>query len=101
MNIRLPQQGHKVRNASWTLPNAGILKVNVDGAARGSPGICGIGGILRNAKNEIRGFFSKNTGVGFAFEAEVTAIFRLCHCVINIAFILSSLSVILPWLLDG
>ncbi|XP_057458739.1 uncharacterized protein LOC130749399 [Lotus japonicus] len=34
----------------------------------------GIGGILRNNKNEILGIFSRNLGVGFAFEAEVWAI---------------------------
>lgn len=47
----------------WSPPNPGILKINVDGAAKGSPGICGIGGILQNSRNEIKGlFFEKYWG---------------------------------------
>lgn len=67
----------------------GMFKANVDGAARGSPGVRRIGGILRNNRNEIKGFFSKNMGLGFAFDAEVMAIHEaltLCqqHLIRNI-----------------
>lgn len=31
-------------------PPFGILKFNVDGAARGNPGLAGIGGALRNCR---------------------------------------------------
>lgn len=81
-NIRLEPQVKKKRNTSWMPPALGVWKVNVDGASRGSPGPSGIGGILKNARNEVKGFFSKNVGRCFAFEAETMAIHEalsLCH----------------------
>ncbi|XP_057419024.1 uncharacterized protein LOC130713256 [Lotus japonicus] len=88
-NIRLQPRQKKMRNASWSLLVDGTMKVNVDGASKGNPGTRGIGGILRNVRNEIKGFFSKNIGHGFAFEAEVVAIHEalsLCqqHLIHNI-----------------
>ena len=79
--IRLPVKS-KVRMASsWQAPQVGTVKFNVDGSALGSPGETGIGGVLRNARKEIIGFFSLNTGPGFAFEAEVYALhFALLVC---------------------
>lgn len=101
-SIRIQQQGKKTRSAKWSLPAAGIWKVNVDGAARGSPGTCGIGGILRNARNEIKGFFSKNLGIGYAFEAETMAVLEalsLCHqhCIQNI-IVESDSTIVVGWI---
>lgn len=58
-------------SALWYPPEPGIIKVIVVGAARGCARIRGIGGILRNCRNEVLGFFSKNIGAGFAIEAVV------------------------------
>lgn len=63
-----------VRNCVWCPPEAIILKFNVDGSARGSPGISGAGGILRNAESAVLGRFSKPLGVLCAYQAEVKAI---------------------------
>lgn len=76
VNIKLVFKKQIRRHESWTPPTPGILKINVNGAAIGCPGPCGIGSILRNSKNEIKGFFSKNIGIGFSFEAEVLPFLR-------------------------
>lgn len=73
-SIKLTTASPKIRTAVWLPPEPGLIKVNVDGAAKGCPRICGVGGIFRNYRNEILGFSSKNIGMGFAFEAEVRAI---------------------------
>ena len=44
---------------SWAPPIEGVLKFNVDGAARGKPGPSGIGGVLRNSE----GFVLKACGL--------------------------------------
>ena len=48
----------KVRSFQpWSPLNANILKFNADGAARGSPGKSGIGGILRDHNRKVIGYF--------------------------------------------
>lgn len=51
----------------WFLPASGIFKVNVDIAAQGCPGRCGIGGIIRNHERKIVGYFSVNLGTVLNF----------------------------------
>lgn len=65
----------KVRVAQrWHPPTGYVLKFNVDGSSRGSPGVAGVGGVVRNAHWKVLGYFSKNVGEKFAYEAEVLAI---------------------------
>ncbi|KAK7309436.1 hypothetical protein RJT34_06161 [Clitoria ternatea] len=47
-----------------------LLKFNVDGSARGQPGVAGIRGVLGNHKGDILGIFSKHVGNLWAYEAE-------------------------------
>lgn len=75
-SIKLSSCKEKRRIISWSPPVSGLFKLNVDGAARGSPGPMGIGGILRNHRKEIMGYFSKNMRIGFAYEAEVLAMYH-------------------------
>ncbi|XVE80961.1 hypothetical protein DITRI_Ditri15bG0023700 [Diplodiscus trichospermus] len=44
---------------SWTKPEEGSLKFNVDGSTLGQPGPAGIGGILRDHDSSIKMLFSK------------------------------------------
>eukprot|EP00268_Persea_americana_P068026 TRINITY_DN9427_c0_g1_i1.p1 TRINITY_DN9427_c0_g1~~TRINITY_DN9427_c0_g1_i1.p1 ORF type:complete len:120 (+),score=19.95 TRINITY_DN9427_c0_g1_i1:825-1184(+) len=61
-------------------PSLGVLKFNVDGAARGKPRPAGIGGVLRNSKGEVLFTFSKPIGIRDSKEAEVLAILKaLCY----------------------
>eukprot|EP00268_Persea_americana_P009152 TRINITY_DN13625_c0_g1_i4.p1 TRINITY_DN13625_c0_g1~~TRINITY_DN13625_c0_g1_i4.p1 ORF type:complete len:159 (-),score=28.79 TRINITY_DN13625_c0_g1_i4:37-513(-) len=55
------------------LPPYGVLKFNVDGAAKGKPGLTGIEGVLRNHKGEVIYMFSKHVGINFSNETEVLA----------------------------
>lgn len=47
----------------WAPPMAGVLKFNVDSAARGKPRPTGIGGVLCNDKGVVLGMFSKGVGI--------------------------------------
>ncbi|XP_057451866.1 uncharacterized protein LOC130743649 [Lotus japonicus] len=68
----------KARNRlnEWSPPPKGALKFNVDGSALGAPGRSGVGGILRNARRQTLGVFSKALGELWAYEAEVKAILQ-------------------------
>lgn len=48
---------------SWAPPLDGVLKFNVDGAARGKQGPAGIGGVFRNSNKDVLMVFSKSIGV--------------------------------------
>lgn len=71
--MRVTRPAKVKRAVEWSRPENGVLKFNVDGAARGSPGLGGIGGVLRDWNGEVLGFFSKPVGVVYAYEAEVMA----------------------------
>eukprot|EP00268_Persea_americana_P068029 TRINITY_DN9427_c0_g3_i1.p1 TRINITY_DN9427_c0_g3~~TRINITY_DN9427_c0_g3_i1.p1 ORF type:complete len:256 (+),score=22.30 TRINITY_DN9427_c0_g3_i1:1157-1924(+) len=58
----------------WSPSPIGMLKFNVDGAARGKPGPASIGGVLRNSRGEVLFMFSKSVGVCDSNKAEVLAI---------------------------
>ena len=74
--IKMPAKGKVRRETTWRPPEPGVLKFNVDGAAKGNPGASGIGGVLRNEVGLILGYFSINSGFGSANEAEVKAILK-------------------------
>lgn len=59
---------------SWRSPLCGVLKFNVDGAAKGKPGLTGIVGVLRNYWGEVLYIFSKHVGIKDRNEAGVLAI---------------------------
>lgn len=50
---------YKRRIIPWSPPLHGVIKFNVDGAARGTPSHAGIGRVLRNDKGEVLCMFSK------------------------------------------
>lgn len=60
----------------WSPPPCGVLKFNMDGAARGKPGPAGIGGVLRNHLGSISVVFSEFVGSLESNEAEVLSIRR-------------------------
>ncbi|GMI75617.1 hypothetical protein like AT5G65005 [Hibiscus trionum] len=62
------------RGVFWQPPVTGVLKFNVDGAARGKPGPAGFGGVMRDGESRIMGLFSGPLGVMDSNEAEVRAI---------------------------
>lgn len=54
----------------------GVLKFNVYSTYRGKPGTMGVGGVLRNCKDEFLLMFSTIMGVCDYNEAEVLAILK-------------------------
>ena len=48
----LKQKLSKEVEVGWNQPPDGWIKINRDGAAQGSPGLAGCGGLVRNDKGE-------------------------------------------------
>ena len=68
----------EVKNDIWTTPKGGVLKFNVDGSARGSPGSAGIGGVLRDHNGKMFGSYSRHIRISDANSAEITTIHQAC-----------------------
>ncbi|KAL4273617.1 hypothetical protein GQ457_13G028820 [Hibiscus cannabinus] len=58
----------------WVPPVKGILKFNVDVAARGKLGLAGCGVLLRDWNNCILSLFSGPIGIAYSNEAKLQAI---------------------------
>ena len=58
----------------WSPPNAGFLKLNFDGSARGNPGLIGIGGIIRDSSGSSLLSFSSPSGFCSVNEVELLAL---------------------------
>lgn len=81
----------KKRKIPWCSPPCGVLKFNVDGAARVKPGLAGNGirGALRIHKGKVLFMFSKHVKFKESNETEVLAILEALHLIIlHISFIL-------------
>ncbi|XP_061999298.1 uncharacterized protein LOC133716631 [Rosa rugosa] len=65
---------HQIHEVNWLAPCAFQLKVNTDGAARGTPGLAGYGGIFRDHLGNFMGCFASSMGIATALEAELQAI---------------------------
>ncbi|KAK3226757.1 hypothetical protein Dsin_006619 [Dipteronia sinensis] len=55
-------------------PLMGTFKFNVDGSARGSPGMASIGGVLRDSKGKVVCLFSLGVGITDSNSVEILAI---------------------------
>ncbi|KAK4848903.1 hypothetical protein QYF36_018453 [Acer negundo] len=96
------------KNEAWIPYDIVSLKFNMDGAARGSLGPAGIGGVLRNSNRKVLCSFSYFVSHLCATSAEILAIlkaFQLCVSqptlsVMNI-LIISDSSQVVSWLNDA
>ena len=68
-----PRRSHSPIPVIWQPPKIGWFKVNIDGAALGSPGPAAGGGIFRNHLGDFIGGFSVSLGSTLAFRAELIA----------------------------
>ena len=64
---------------SWIPPDFNSLKFNVDGSARDSLGLAGIGGVLRDFKGKVLCTFSSYVGLQIPVTAEITAVLKACQ----------------------
>ncbi|KAL6144814.1 hypothetical protein ACLB2K_055504 [Fragaria x ananassa] len=69
-----PSKAPKIVEVMWHVPFIYQVKLNTDGAARGSPGLAGFGGIFRDHLGQVLGCFSGNLGIANALEAELQAV---------------------------
>ena len=58
----------------WVKPTPGLIKLNVDGAAKGNPGLAGEGGVIRDHNGEFIIGFSNYYGHTSNITAEFNAI---------------------------
>ncbi|KAK2655887.1 hypothetical protein Ddye_008939 [Dipteronia dyeriana] len=68
-----PARAPAIRSVIWSPPAPGWTKVNTDGASLSSPGVGGCGGVFRNCRAFVKGFFAVPLDHVFAFEAELLA----------------------------
>ena len=66
--------------------SASELKFNVDGTARGKPGLTGIDGVLRNSEGIVLAVFSKHVGCMESNEGEVLAIVHAIRMYVSSSF---------------
>ncbi|KAK2635297.1 hypothetical protein Ddye_030089 [Dipteronia dyeriana] len=77
----------KVTGASWQSPTFGSFKFNVDGLAKGSPMMVGMGGVMRNHSGRVMSLFSLHLGVQDSNSVEIRAIHKACEmCAANPGF---------------
>ncbi|KAL8167656.1 hypothetical protein V2J09_009155 [Rumex salicifolius] len=69
-----PTLANSPRSIAWTPPQPGWLKLNVDGASRGNPGLAGGGGVVRLANGSCFLSFSAFFGDCSALRSELLAI---------------------------
>ncbi|KAL6218685.1 hypothetical protein ACLB2K_011895 [Fragaria x ananassa] len=69
-----PSKAPKIVEVMWHVPSNYQVKFNTDGAARGSPGLAGFGGIFQDHLGQVLGCFSGNLGIATALEAELQAV---------------------------
>ena len=60
-----------------------VFKLNFDGAAKGNPGLTGVGGAYQNAAEEIVGLYWGNIGVNTNNVAELKALIARLNMVIT------------------
>ncbi|KAL6145338.1 hypothetical protein ACLB2K_056026 [Fragaria x ananassa] len=65
---------NSIREVNWHAPNAFEFKVNTDGAARGTPGPAGYGGMFRDHLGNCMSCFAGSMGIATVLEAELQAI---------------------------
>lgn len=82
----------------WTPPLVGLLKFNIDGAARGKLGSVGIDGVLRDSNGLVLMLFSKHVGVMDSNESEVLPILEALH-VFYAHIVESDSMIVVAWVL--
>ncbi|KAI9160260.1 hypothetical protein LWI28_006684 [Acer negundo] len=68
-----PSKTLAIKSVIWSPSASGLIKVNTDGVVMGFPGFGGCGGIFRNCRAFVKGYFAIPLGQVFAFEAELLA----------------------------
>jgi len=81
----------------WEFPSPGWVKINIDGATKGSSGLATCGGIFRESMGEFIGGFSSFLGVQDALIAEFYEVIHGIEQAQKWVLLVYGLIVILPW----
>ena len=68
-------------SCSWYPPHVFDLSFNVNGLFRGSPGLAGVGGVLREVGGKVLCLFFSFVGTAEPITAEVLAIYKACSLI--------------------
>ncbi|KAK3221981.1 hypothetical protein Dsin_009006 [Dipteronia sinensis] len=71
--IGRPSKALVIRSVIWSPPAPGWIRVNTNGAALGSPGVGGCGGVFWTCRSFVKACFKIPLSQVFAFEAELLA----------------------------
>ncbi|KAK9934373.1 hypothetical protein M0R45_021520 [Rubus argutus] len=74
-----PSKAPKIIEVMWHSPPIFQIKINIDGAARGSPGLADFGGIFHDHLGRVLGCFAGSLGITYALEAELQAVIHAIH----------------------
>ncbi|XP_019458852.1 PREDICTED: uncharacterized protein LOC109358812 [Lupinus angustifolius] len=73
----------KIVEVKWLMPCDGWIKVNTNGAAKGSPGLAGAGGIFRNINGSCVAYFASFLGIHSGVYAELFASIKVVQLAFN------------------
>jgi len=67
----------------WKPPHYGFLKVNIDGEAKGNPGLAGFGGAIRDDQGKIQTIFHGHLGKATNNMVEIMALGKWLEILVN------------------
>ncbi|KAK3212280.1 hypothetical protein Dsin_016986 [Dipteronia sinensis] len=67
----------------WRPPTGDLLKFNVDGSAKGSPGLAGIGGVMRDSSGKVLCLFSISLGSQDSITADIMVMHKVVEIVLS------------------
>lgn len=68
----------------WKPPPYGFLKVNIDGASKGNPGLAGFGGVIRDEQGQIKKIFHGHLGKATNNMAELMALEQCLEILVDL-----------------
>ncbi|KAK9274913.1 hypothetical protein L1049_022168 [Liquidambar formosana] len=71
--VGIPRKAPSIIPICWYPPSPSWIKLNTDGLAKGSLGLAAAGGVFRNCRGFVKGWFYVNIGIEYDFYAELLA----------------------------
>ncbi|OVA10817.1 Ribonuclease H domain [Macleaya cordata] len=82
-----PRRAPSIIQVNWALPLAGWIKINTNGSSHGNPGLSGYGGIFRNCRGFVMGYFADHLGISTSVIAEYLAVVRALEIVLSFGWV--------------
>lgn len=81
----------------WQPPPHGFLKINIEGASKGNPGMAGFGGVIRGEQGRIKDIFHNHLGTTTNNMAELMALEQCLEILVESNLHNASLKLTLNW----